>query len=192
MCAFIFNKEWWYKQFCRWKNHKLHNTWEDKFTARWRLKCHEGAGNVRFNVLSYSQRENVSSAYSPLRIVLTPPGANRSDSVAAWNSSGYARSAACAERTAVIVCVLRNCIYCVTRPKLEETKEEERQWQGERKGRRGRRKRILFYERNYNISFGDGNEPCEASPECNVSRAQLVSLSRDIKSNYVTAQLKQE
>lgn len=88
----------------------------DKFTARWWLKCHEGAGSIRFKVLSYSRRENVSSAYSPLRIVLAPPGANQSDSAAAWNSSGYARSAACAERTAVIVCVLRNCtlLCCAT------------------------------------------------------------------------------
>jgi len=42
--------------------------------ARWRLKCHEGAGSVRFKVLSYSQSENVSSAYFPLRIILTPQG----------------------------------------------------------------------------------------------------------------------
>jgi len=52
------------------------------------------------------------------------------------------------------------------------------------------KKRILFYERNYKLrSSGDGNKPCEASPECNVSHAQPASLSCDIKSNYVAAQL---
>lgn len=57
----------------------------------------------------------------------------------------------------------------------------------ERERKRGGEKG--FYERNYKFrSSDDGNEPCEAFLEFNVSRALLTSLSRDVKSNYVAAQ----